>query len=176
MDPWNQPSPSRVFGRVLARSVRRALLGMAAAVLYGATFGALIGATSPDPVDWVIGGVMFGAIGGPSFGLLVGRAIPARSPRAGRTRRARAAGLVGGLVFAATPLLLEYVDLVRNGPSALLEHVRVDPGGLLGWTTFMALGGALFGAIFGALSGLKAASGSPAPEVGRGGGGAEGSS
>jgi hypothetical protein len=71
------------------RVLRLVALGTASAILFGAALGALIGATSLDPLGWVLGGAGFGAVGGPVFGVVESLVIPAGTARTGWLSTAR---------------------------------------------------------------------------------------
>jgi hypothetical protein len=146
-EPTHSFSPTEVR-RASSWVLRRAALGTAAAIIFGAALGALIGSISPDPLGWMLGGAGFGAIGGPVFGLVEALVIPAGTSRTGWSRCMAVHGGVGGVVFGG-------VALVALG-SAAPDRIIPELGELLGWGVFGAVTGVVFGGIVGAFHALSA--------------------
>ena len=147
------PPSSTGLPRRSVRVLRRAALGTASAILFGAALGALVGATywiryRQDPLGWVLGGAVFGAVGGPIFGVVEALVIPAGTGRTGWLRCMAVYGGVGGIVFGGVAL----VALGSAAPDRIIPELRE----LLGLGVFGAVTGATFGGIVGAFHALSA--------------------
>ena len=145
------PSPTG-----LLRVLRHAALGTASAILFGAVLGALIGTFhwicgQLDPGNvfgWMLGGAVFGAIGGPVFGVVEALVIPAGTGRTGWLKCMALYGRVGGIVFGGVAL----VALGSAAPDMIIPQIAE----LLGCGIFGAVAGAIFGGIVGAFHALSA--------------------